>query len=803
MAEIKLKEIKNWSPDIENKITEKWKKAEKFRFDKKTRKKIYSIDTPPPYINSPVHMGHAVTYCFMDMFARYKRMKGFEVLFPLGLDRNGLPIEMGAEKKFNVSPFKIGREKFVEYCEKLLNETSTESIDTFAKLGISFTSYKEGKEIGAIYLTDSPDYRALTQATFIELYKKGMVYEDNRINNWDSRLQTTIADSEIEYKEIPSAFSEIKWRIKGSGEEVIIATTRPELICTCAMVIYNPKDKRYNHLEGKKIVSPIFNKEIPIKSHPMAQIDKGTGLVMMCSAGDLSDIQFFREQNLKPVIAINKDGTMNENAGFLKGLKVKEAREKITEDLKKKNLVLKQSDIMHRTPVSERSGAEIEFIEMPEFYLKQIEFKDALRKIIKKINFYPPESKKLLDDWIDSIAIDWPISRRRYYATPIPLWYSNDIIALPVPGKYCQPWKESPPENAEVLKNGRVIGKVKDFKEIKWRGEERVFDTWFDSSISELFIIEYCSDERFFKRAYPVSLRPQGKEIVRTWLYYTILRGFLETGKACFEDAWIHQHILDERGRKMSKSFGNVIDPQEILRNFGAEALRLWSATEGDLSKGDFICSRDKINAELKTINKLLNVSKFVLQFQKPGKAKLTALDKLFADYIENLTKETDGRYEKYDFFRPLIELKKFLWDVFASNYIEIVKARTYNKDNKFSKEESESAKYTLHFLLERLVTLIYPVIPQVSSVIGNELELDLLSSEFPEFKVGKSKLDLVGKIIEFNSMVWKAKKEKNLSLNSEIKTLYIPKELKDFKKDLQACHNASKVLEGSFKIEF
>lgn len=803
MTEIKLKEIKNWSPEIESQITEKWKKAEKFKFDKKTKKKIYSIDTPPPYINSPIHMGHAVTYCFMDMFARYKRMKGFEVLFPLGLDRNGLPIEMGAEKKFNVSPFKIGREKFVEYCEKLLNETSTESIDTFAKLGISFTSYKEGNEIGSIYFTDSPEYRALTQATFVELYKKGLVYEDNRINNWDSRLQTTIADSEIEYKEIQSAFSEIKWRIKGSGEEVTIATTRPELICTCAMVIYNPKDQRYKHLEGKKIVSPLFNKEIPIKAHSMAQIDKGTGLVMMCSAGDLSDIQFFREQNLKPTIAINKDGTMNENAGFLKGLKVKEAREKMIEELKKKNLILKQSDIMHRTPVSERSGAEIEFIEMPEFYLKQLEFKDDLRKTIKKISFYPPESKKLLDDWIDSIAIDWPISRRRYYATPIPLWYSKDMIALPVSGKYSQPWKESPPENAEVLKNGKVIGKAKDFKEAKWKGEERVFDTWFDSSISELVIIKYHSDESFFKKAYPVSLRPQGKEIVRTWLYYTILRGFLETGKACFEDIWIHQHILDERGRKMSKSFGNVIDPQEIIRNFGAEALRLWSATEGDLSKGDFVCSRDKINAELKTINKLLNVSKFILQFKNPGKAKLTALDKLFADYIENLTKEIDGRYENYDFFRPLIELKKFLWDIFASNYLEIVKSRAYNKDNKFSKEESESARYTLHFLLERLVALIYPVIPQVSSVIGNELGLDLLKSSFPEYKSGKSKLELVGKITEFNSMVWKAKKEKNLSLNSEVKILYIPKELLDFRQDFQACHNAKEIKIGEFKIEF
>ena len=236
----KISEIKNWSPEIESKITSKWKSSEQFKFSPNTKKKIYTIDTPPPYINAPIHMGHAITYCYMDFFARYKRMKNFEVLFPLGLDRNGLPIEMGAEKKFKVSPFKIGKEKFIEYCEKLLSESSEESIDSFAKLGISFNSYKKGNSIGDIYETDSPEYRKLTQDTFIDLFKKEMIYEDSRVNNWDTKLQTTVADSEIEYKEISSIFNNVKWKVKETGEEIIIGTTRPELICTCGMVIFNP-----------------------------------------------------------------------------------------------------------------------------------------------------------------------------------------------------------------------------------------------------------------------------------------------------------------------------------------------------------------------------------------------------------------------------------------------------------------------------------------------------------------------------------------------------------------------------------
>ncbi|MCR4284507.1 MAG: class I tRNA ligase family protein, partial [archaeon] len=666
--------------------------------------------------------------------------------------------------------------------------------DSFARLGISFSSYKEGEGVGEIYNTDSPEYRKITQQTFVELYKKGLIYEDLRINNWDTKLRTTIADSEIDYLEISSDFNDIKWKVKETGEEIIIGTTRPELIATCGMVIFNPEDKRYKKLDGKTAISPIFNSEVPIKAHPLAQIDKGTGIAMMCSAGDLSDIQFFREMGLVPRIAINQDGRMNEEAGVLEGLAVKEARKKMIELLKEKGLLVKQEKIVHRTPISERSKAEIEFIEMPEFYLEQLKFKDDLRKISKKINFYPENSKKILDAWIDSVSIDWPISRRRYYATPVPLWYSGDFVALAPKEVYVEPWKSSPPNEAEVFdsKKKKVVGKVRDFPDKKWKGEERVLDTWFDSSISELNMLKYGINKEFFKRAYPATLRPQGKEIVRTWLYYTILRGFLETGKACFEDVWIHQHILDEKGRKMSKSLGNVIDPRDILNEDGAEALRMWSATEGDLSKGDFICSREKIRAERKTLNKLLNVSRFVMMFEKPkNRPKLTDLDILFVNYTEGITNLCDDSYSKYDFNNPAQELRKFLWDTFASHYVEMVKARAYNEESKFSVAESASAKWTLHFILERFLTLIYPVIPQITSVIAEEKGIDLLGVDWPASKKTNFKGDgkIVMGLMEFNQMVWKAKKEKGISLKDEMKGIKIPSGLKLFEGDLGACH--------------
>ncbi|MCA9487895.1 MAG: valine--tRNA ligase [Nanoarchaeota archaeon] len=795
MPKVDLNSIKNWSPQVEERIVEEWKKAERFNVSSKTKKKIYSIDTPPPYVNAPVHIGQAVTYCYMDFFARFKRMKGFDVVFPLGLDRNGLPIEMATEKKFKISPFNGGRDTFIEACKKLLEQTSSETADTFAKLGISFTSYKEGDHIGAVYKTDSPEYRKITQATFLELFKKGLVYEDSRINNWDPKLRTTIADSEIDYKDLASTFNDVKWKIKETGEEVVIGTTRPELICTCGMVIFNPKDDRYKHLEGKTAISPIFENEILIKAHPLADINKGTGLVMMCSAGDLSDIQFFREQNLEPKIAIEKDGTMNDHAGILKGLKVRDAREKIIEILKEKNLLVKQEQISHRTPVSERSSAEIEFIQMPEYYLRQVEFKEKVRKIVNEVSFYPKVSKKILESWIDSISIDWPISRRRFYATPIPLWVADKegkkFYALGFSGNYYEPWKENVKENFEVYSEGKKVGLVKDFKNLDWKGEERVFDTWMDSSISELVLLKYLSDENFFKKAYPCSLRPQGKEIIRTWLYYTLLRGYLETGKACFEDAWIHQHILDSKGYKMSKSAGNVVDPQKLLKNYGGEAIRLWSAIEGDLSKSDLKCSEERIKAELKTLNKILNVSKFVMLFDKPKKKpSLEKIDSLFVDYIEDLTSFCEKSYEEYDFYNPAIKLRRFLWDVFASNYLEVVKARAYNQEKKFSQDESDSAKYSLHFILERFLTLIYPIIPQVSNVVSSAKGFNLLESEFPKVSKISSNLNLVEKIMIFNSEVWKKKKETGIGLRDSIDGIKIPKELKDFEKDLKVCHN-------------
>ncbi|MFH1294470.1 MAG: valine--tRNA ligase [Candidatus Aenigmatarchaeota archaeon] len=780
---------KRWDKSFEKPIYDKWLNSKAYAFDEKTKKPVFSIDTPPPYVNQPVHIGQASTYVLMDMFARYRRMSGWEVIFPLGLDRNGLPIEMAAEQKFGKKLNEVPRPKFLKMCESILQESSDISKQAFLRLGVSFNSYTLGKKIGDLYHTDSPEFRALTQSTFIDLWNKDLIEQQDRINNYCPGCRTTIADAEVAYEDIHSMFNEVKFKVKETGENIVIGTTRPELICTCAMVIYNPADKRYKRLEGKTAITPIFEKEVPIKAHTLAQIDKGTGLVMMCSMGDLSDIRFFREQDLTPEIAIDIDGKMNEKAGFLSGLDAKGARKKMIEELRNKNLLVGQRQTLHRTPICERSKDEIEFISMKEFYLKQIEQKPQMERIAKEVKFFSPKSRKILLDWIDSVSIDWPISRRRYYATEIPLWYCKKCgePTLAPKGKYVQPWKDAPPVN-KCLKCG---GK-------EFTGEERVFDTWFDSSTSPLYILGYERYPDFFKKYAPCTLRPQGKEIVRTWLYYSLLKCYLLTGKTIFRNAWINYHILDAEAKKMSKSKGNIIDPISILDSFGAEPFRFWVALEGNLTQTDFRCSFDKIEGESKFLTKLWNIARFITQFEAPKtKPEPTPTDLWIRTELSRLVKEAKKGFDNYDFHNPVVDIRNFIWEDFASNYLEMVKQRAYNQEGAFSQGQQAAAIQTLNHVLDVSLKLLAPVLPFITYRLHFDIHgKDIHQESFPEAEKITSKLASAD-IRELNGLIWKAKKDRGLSLRSSVKELVIPEKFRPLQQDLVKTHNVEKLVYG------
>ncbi len=785
-------EAKRWDKTFEAEILEEWKTQNSFEFKDAPGKKIYSIDTPPPYVNTPVHIGHTSTYSVMDFIARYRRMKGLNVLFPLGLDRNGLPIEMAAEKKIGKRFDQVPREEFLRACEQVLEESSGASLDYFKRHGISFNSWNIGNKIGEIYLTDSPDYRALTQDTFIELYNKKLIFEDARINNYCPGCQTTLADAEIEYKDKETNFSDIAFKVKETGEKIVIGTTRPELVASCAMVIFNPEDSRYAHLAGKTAITPLFNREVPIRAHTTAQMDKGTGLVMMCAMGDLSDIRFFREMNLKPVISISAGGQMNEHAGFLQGLSVKAAREKMIENLREKGLLENQRSILHRTPICERSKHDIEFIEMKELYLKQVDFKNKMKQIAQKPRFFSEASRQILLDWIESVSIDWPISRRRYYATEVPLWYCENCSTAIVPpkGRYYQPWKEKPP-----------IEKCPKCHGSKFRGDTRVLDTWFDSSNSPLYILKWSRNETFWKRAHPCSLRPQGKEIIRTWLYYTLFKCYLLTNEVIFKDIWINYHILDEQGKKMSKSAGNVVNPAKILEQFGAEPFRLWVALEGNLDKTDFRCSFDRIEGASKTLTKLWNTARFISLFEKPinPPKKSDASDEWILSELNALVQETEKGFSNYDFHNPATQIKNFLWETFASHYLEMAKSRAYNRENQFTKEEQAAALWTLHYCMQTILELLAPIAPFVTYRLYKELTRKNIHTEvlFPVVnkKFEKKFAFTTPELMQLNSQIWQEKKDAGLALNAGMPERKIPSKFKALEKTLKETHRIKTIV--------
>ena len=762
---------KAWNPELEKQILKQWEEDKIYDFT--PQEDNFTIDTPPPYPSGrPWHIGAAAHYSQIDMIARTARMAGKNVYFPIGIDRNGLPVELYTEKKHKIRMRETDRNEFLNLCRNALDDLEAEMLLIMKSLGISgdFANY---------YRTDSEEYRTLTQSTFIDLWNKGQVYLANRPNNYDWISGTTIADAEIIYQDLQTKLVYMKFKIKDTDKEIIIASTRPELLCACRTIIVNPEDERYAQYIGKKIIVPMTNEEVELRTHHSAQQEFGSGAVMVCSYGDQNDVALFRELELEEIVAIGLDGRMTEVAGDYTGLKPKQARAKIIEDLEAKGLLDKVEDINHRTPVSERSKAPIEIIPMEEYYLKQKESIDKMKKLGEEVTFHPKMHKQILMNWLDSINIDWPISRRRYYGTEIPIWYCKKCSEphVPEPGKYYKPWNEKCP-----------ISNCVKCDSTEFVGEERTFDTWMDSSVSPLFISKFNRDDEFFNKVYPATIRPQAKDIVRTWLYYTLLRCEQLTGEKPWSEAWIMGYGLDEKGMKMSKSKGNAIDPLPVIEKSGADTFRFWSASE--INHGyDFRCNEQKIESTRKFLSKLWNVSRFLSSFPVIESGTPNASDKWILSELDNLVKECKKGYDDYNFFIPAIAIREFTWNVFAAHYIEMVKARAYGID--FSDEERDGAIFTLHKTLSTILKLLAPITPFITEHLWKILysKESIHKQKQVDIENIEEQSDITKEIVEFNSKTWNEKKSQNLSLKDSIK-IEIPEKLKPFAKDLKSMHN-------------
>src|SRR2546426_677406 len=483
MGEPTLKE-KAWEPSFEEAVLAAWKaEPDLYRFSPEPGQPTYVIDTPPPYPSGSWHVGAVMAYAMIDMIARAQRMLGRAVLFPFGLDRNGINIERTVERKTGKPLHRWDREAFIKECRKEIEAIGNGLLELAVRVGMS-----AGFE--HTYYTDSDEYRAFSQAIFLELWPKGLFYRGERPTFWCPVCETPLAEADIDYEERPSNLVWMKFPLVSKGE-IRIATTRPELLAACRAVIVHPDDARFAGLHGKKAIEAL-------------------------RAG-----------------------------AFLEKLE----------------------PIQHQTPICSRTLNPIEFLSSDAWYLKQLEFRDDLRRLAAEMEFRPTRHRQLVLDWIDGLTIDWPISRLRYYHTEIPLWYCKKCgeTLAPPPGKYYRPWKDPAP-----------FSKCPKCGSTEFVGEERVFDTWMDSSVSNLYLTRYRTDPGFFAANFPLSLRPQGREIVRTWLYYTMLKSWLVRKSKPFHRVFIHGLGLDARGRAMHRTLGNVIDPWPLLKRHGRDAIRLF-----------------------------------------------------------------------------------------------------------------------------------------------------------------------------------------------------------------------------------
>jgi valyl-tRNA synthetase len=465
---------------------------------------------------------------------------------------------------------------------------------------------------------------------------------------------------------------------------------------------------------------------------------------------------------------------MTEAAGFLKGLKVEAAREKAIEELRVRGALEKVEPIQHKTPICSRSLNPIEFLSSDAWYLKQLEFRDELKRRAHEMEFRPTRHRQLLLDWIDSLTIDWPISRRRFYHTEIPLWYCKKCgeTLAPPPGPYYRPWKDPAPF-PKCPKCG-----AKEFV-----GEDRVFDTWMDSSCSNLFLTRYRSDPKFFEGNFPVSLRPQGREIVRTWLYYTTLKSWLVRRSKPFHRVFIHGLGLDARGRAMHRTLGNIIDPWPLIKKHGADAIRIFVASETNPGD-DFRINEAKVGGSAKFITKLWNVARFISSFEEPEAGKLLPADEWILAELNRLIEASRGAYEDLNLFLPSNRCREFLWNLFAPHYVEMVKGRAYEADT--------GAQWTLHACLRDLLRLLAPIAPFSTdkiwrSVYGGSVHAETLP--MPRDGIPGSRADFTEKIVAFNGDIWKRKRDQGLPLNVELPGISIPPDLKAFEGDLRRMH--------------
>ena len=687
--------------EVEKNKYETWKSKDYFKSDSKSSKEPFCIVIPPPNVTGKLHIGHAWDVTLQDLIIRYKRMQGYDCLWLPGMDHAGIATQSKIDKRLKeqgIMPRSMSREAWLEQAWAWKDEYANTIHEQWAKLGISVDYSKER------FTLDQGLSHAVNEV-FIRLYNKGLIYRGERIINWDPEQMTALSTEEVIYKEDKGAFYHIKYFIEGTEDYLDVATTRPETLFGDTAVAVNPKDKRYNHLIGKNAILPVVNKLIPIIGDEHADPEFGTGVVKITPAHDPNDFEVGNRHNLERVVVMNKDATMNENAGKYQGLTREECREQLVKDLEKEDLLIKIEPMVHSVGHSERSDAVVEPYLSKQWFVKMRPLADRVLENQKdkenKVNFVPSRYEKVMNHWME-ITYDWCISRQLWWGHRIPAWYKDDEIKVQV---------ESPGED--------------------WVQDPDVLDTWFSSALWPFSTLGWPDSKELLDRYFPNNVLVTGYDIIPFWVNRMTFQALEFMNKRPFKDCLIHGLIRDKEGRKMSKSLGNGVDPMDVIDEYGCDALRFFLTTNSAPGM-DLRYDEEKVKSSWNFINKLWNASRFVLlniedlKEKTISKEELTIYDKWILTKKNQLIKNVIKNMDKYEFHNVGNELYSFIWEDFCDWYIELTKSNM-----------TPTTKTILLDTLTDILKLLHPFMPYVTEEIYQKLPIkeaeSIMISSYPE----------------------------------------------------------------------
>jgi valyl-tRNA synthetase len=751
---------------------DRWKQNKTYLPD--PNKPLYSIDTPPPTVSGALHIGHIFSYTQTDILARFQRLCGKNVFYPFGFDDNGLATERFVEKKLKIKSHGMPRSEFIAKC---LTESSL-AAEEFKQLWLSMGL---SANLDHTYSTISHKTRQFSQQSFIELYHKDYVYRRNEPTLYCSNCRTSVAQAELDDQEQQAKFNDIVFETQ-NGQKLVIGTTRPELLSSCVALFYHPEDLRYTHLKDQFAVVPIFGNLVPILADTTVSIDKGTGLVMCCTFGDKNDIEWYKKFNLPYKQSIGYHGKWLEHTGILANLNFKDARKTILEKLAQENLLVNQRDITHNVNVHERCKNEIEYLAIPQWYIKILDYKAELIAQANLVKWYPEFMKSRCIDWIENLSWDWGISRQRLYGIPFPVWHCQScqhVIVAKIDMLPIDPQETAYAGNCPKCNSNQIVP------------ETDVMDTWNTSSITPLICFDLFTngeqspfDKQAISKFIPMSMRAQAHDIIRTWAFDTMVKTWMHYDVIPWQEIVISGHVLSSNQEKLSKSKDNSkTSPQMLLEQFPADAIRYWTAC-ANLGY-DAAFSEDQIKVGCKLITKLWNAFKFIqIQTQmhqipndNPGSLGIT--NEWILTQASICFERYNAYLQKHEFGHALTCVEKFFWSDFCDNYLELIKNLLFNPEQ-YSKEQLDSTMWTLYNVGLRILQMYAPYLPHVTDQIASylyNLNGSIHTTNYQDIQINlifNHSAELMTKIIDITALVRKLKTEKQLSLKTELESLTI-----------------------------